>query len=161
MDTFESLLAALARARVDFIVVGGLAVAVAGYPRVTEDVDLLVEASEANLHRLLGQLRRFGTGAAAELTPADFPMEEGAVRVAEDFDVDLFTLMGGRTYHDLLPQTHTLVVEDVAVRFLNAAGLIALKSGSVRPKDQMDVLMLREILRQQAGSGEQEDEGRK
>jgi hypothetical protein len=63
MDTFAGLLAALARADVDFIVVDGLAVAFAGYPRVTDDVDILINADSANIKRMLGVLSDFGDGA--------------------------------------------------------------------------------------------------
>jgi hypothetical protein len=147
MTTFESVLAALAAAGVDFIVVGGLAVAQAGFARTTEDVDVLVEASRPNLERLLRVLGGFGEGHAAELSPADFPLEEGCVRVAEDFDLDLYTLMSGHTYADLLPLSEPHRVRGEAVRFLGAEGLILLKSDSLRPKDQVDVAALRELLR--------------
>ncbi len=147
MTTFDELLAHLARERVEFLVVGGVAVAVAGYTRATEDVDLLVGASEPNLRRLLGALRPFSEAAATELTPADFPAEEGAVRVREAFDVDLFTQMSGHTYADLLPLTSVGDTLGVPVRYLNADGLIRLKAPSLRPKDQLDVQALRELLR--------------
>lgn len=146
MTTFASLLAALARADVAFIVVGGIAVAQAGYARYTEDIDLLVDAGPVNLHRLIDRLAAVGDGAAAELTPADFPLEEGAVRVVEDIVIDLFTQMSGHTYADLLPFSEPHDVEGVAVRFLNAEGLILLKSPSLRPKDQLDVQVLRQRL---------------
>lgn len=146
MLTFAGALAALARAGVEFIVVGGLAVAQAGYVRVTDDVDLLVEASEPNLRRLIDVLATFGSGAAAELTPADFPLEEGCVRLAEDFDIDLFTLMTGHTYGDLFPLAEPHDVEGRSVQFLNAEGLIRLKAPSLRPKDQTDVQALRQLL---------------
>ena len=147
MDTFASLLAALGRADVDFVVVGGLAVAFVGYARVTDDVDILVDADRANLRRMLDVLDGFGEGAAAELSPDDFPLEEGCIRVAEDFDLDIFTQMSGHTYADLLPQTATHEVEGVPVRHLTAEGLLRLKSDSLRPKDQLDVVALRAILR--------------
>ena len=83
-------------------------------------------------------LTRVGDGAAAELTPDDLPLEEGAVRLDETLAVDLFTLMSGQTYTDLLPET---------VRFLSAAGQIRLKSASLRPKDRLDAEALRAILR--------------
>ena len=143
---FAELLAALGRARVEFVV-GGLAVAQAGYVRATLDVDVLVEASEPNLRRLLAVLADFGEGAARELVPADFPLEEGAVRVAESFDLDLFTRMDGLVYADLLPLSAPHDVEGVPVRFLNAEGLIRLKAPSLRPKDQLDVVALRDLLR--------------
>lgn len=148
---FAELLAALAVAQVDFLVVGGLAVAQAGYLRTTLDVDLLVEASAANLARLVGGLAGFSEEAAAVLTPEDFPLEEGAVRVAEHFDLDLFTLMSGATYADLLPLSNVHPVLGKPVRFLSAEGLIRLKAPSLRPKDRLDVEMLGDLLRRRPG----------
>ena len=75
MDTFEKLLAGLAEARVDFILVGGLAVAYAGYERSTMDLNLLVEASDENIEGLLSALEDFGEGHARELEPDDFALE--------------------------------------------------------------------------------------
>jgi hypothetical protein len=146
MTTFASVLAALARADVAFLVVGGLAVAQAGYARYTEDVDVLVEVSEPNLDRLIGALAGVGEGAAAELSPDDFPLEEGAVRVVEEFPIDVFTRMSGHAYADLLPLSAPHDVEGEPVRFLGAEGLIRLKSMSLRPKDQLDVAVLRDLL---------------
>jgi hypothetical protein len=45
MDTFESVLAALARADVAFLVVGGVAVAQAGFARSTDALDLFTQRS--------------------------------------------------------------------------------------------------------------------
>lgn len=152
MDTFESVLAALARRQVSFLVVGGLAIVQAGYVRLTEDVDLLVEAEPANLGRLLEVLQGVGSGAAAELSVEDLPVEEGAVRIAEDFDIDLFTLMSGHRYEDLLPYAERHDVLGEQVSFLGPEGLVLLKQGSLRPKDQLDLLALRDIIqRRRAG----------
>jgi hypothetical protein len=139
-------LAALARSDVDVLVVGGLAVAQAGYARYTEVADVLVEASEPNLRRLVHALADVGEGAASELSPEDFPLEEGAVRVVEDVVIDLFTQMSGHAYADLLPLPKVHDVEGQPVRFLGAEGLIRLKADSLRPKDQLDVQALRAIL---------------
>jgi hypothetical protein len=61
-DTFESLLVKLSRAGVDYLVAGGVAVCLNGYVRTTDNLDLLVEASPANLRRLLDCLDAFGQG---------------------------------------------------------------------------------------------------
>lgn len=147
MTTFASVLAALTRGRVDYLVVGGLAVARAGFARTTDDLDVLVEPSEPNLTRLLGVLAHFGDGSASELSPADFTDDEGCIRIAEEFDLDVFTRMSGHTYTDLLPLSDPHDIDGETVRFLNAAGLIRLKSASLRPKDRLDVEALRAILR--------------
>jgi len=69
MDTpYEKLLAKLARAEVKFIIVGGVAVALNGFVRTTEDVDILIDASAENVIRLLDELRNFGEGHARELS---------------------------------------------------------------------------------------------
>ncbi len=147
MDMFASVLVALVRNDVAFLVVGGLAVAKAGYARTTDDLDLVVDASHDNLERLIGVLAGVGEGAAAELSPDDFPVEEGAIRVTEDFDIDLFTQMSGLTYADLLPDSVSHDIGGTAVRFLGAEALIRLKSASLRPRDRFDAEVLRSIQR--------------
>lgn len=54
---FEKLLAGLARSEVDFAVVGGLAVILNGYPRLTLDADILAHNSPDNLRKLLDCLK--------------------------------------------------------------------------------------------------------
>lgn len=148
MTTFARLLADLARAEVAFLTVGGLAVAQAGYARYTEDVDVLVATKPASLDRLVGVLAKIHPDAAG-LTAANFPLEEGAVRVVGDLVVDIFTLMSGHTYADLLPLSDVHEVEGQPVRFLSAEGLLRLKAPSLRPKDQTDAAELRRMLDEQ------------
>ena len=145
-DTFESLLVDLSRAGVDYLVAGGVAVCLNGFVRATLDLDLLVEASPANLRRLLACLATFGEGFARELSPEDFGMEEGAVRVNEDFALDLFTLMRNRTFADFAATARRLEIEGVVVRYLAPESLIELKSPSTREKDRLDVAALQEII---------------
>src|SRR5262249_11724379 len=146
MDTpYEKLLAKLARAEVKFIIVGGVAVALNGFVRTTEDVDILIEASTDNIVRLLDELGDFGEGHARELSIADFGDSEGAIRVIEDFPLDVFTIMRGRRYADLIGATKTTRIEDGEVRYLNAEGLIALKGDSQRDQDRIDVSALRPL----------------
>lgn len=109
-------------------------------------VSLLVEASPANLDRLLSGLADFGEGFARELSRADFPMEEGAVRVIEDFMVDLFTVMRGRTYADFAKDARQLEIDDCSIRYLGPEALVELKSASHREKDRLDVSALRAIM---------------
>ncbi len=146
MDTpYEKLLAKLARAEVKFIIVGGVAVALNGFVRTTEDVHILIEASAANVARLLDELANFGEGFARELTPADFSDSEGAIRIIEDFPLDVFTIMRGRRYADLVGATKKTRIDDADVRYLNAEALIALKSDSLRDQDRIDVSALQSL----------------
>lgn len=151
MNAFEKLLVDLSEADVEFILVGGLAVALCGYVRATEDVDILVGAEHDNIVRLLECLETFGEGAARELSAADFTLEEGAIRIVEDFPLDVFTQMSGYTYSDLLPRTEEHALGTATIRHLSIDGLLMLKSDSLRPKDQLDVQALEAIRREQGG----------
>jgi hypothetical protein len=146
MDTpYEKLLAKLARAEVKFIIVGGVAVALNGFVRTTEDVDILIESSVENVTRLLNELRNFGEGHARELSPADFSESEGAIRIIEDFPLDVFTIIRGKRYADLVGSTKPTRIDDVDVRYLDAETLIALKKDSQRDQDRIDVSALRSL----------------
>ena len=146
MDTpYEKLLAKLARGEVKFIIVGGVAVALNGFVRTTEDVDILIESSADNVTRLLDALGNFGEGHARELSPTDFSDSEGAIRIIEDFPLDVFTVLRGQRYADLVGSTKPTRIDDVVVRYLDAEALIALKRDSQRDQDRIDVSALRSI----------------
>jgi len=143
---YEKLLVALSASGIDFAVVGGLAVIFNGYPRLTLDVDILVADTPANLRGLLENLSHWGEGFARELTPADFVPQEGSIRVSEDFDLDIFTRMRGRTLDDFRPRLRYFTASGVRIPYLAPADLIYLKQGSWRDKDKLDVAALRGIL---------------
>jgi hypothetical protein len=144
MDTpYEKLLESLARAEVKFIVVGGVAVALNGFVRTTDDVAILIERSAENTNRLLGALASFGEGHSRELSPKDFDEAECAVRVMEDFPLDIFTVMRGESYGDLAGDLRQTTINGMKIDFLGADGLIRLKANSTREKDQIDIAALR------------------
>jgi len=143
---FEKLLAALVTAGVDFAVVGGLAVIFNGYPRLTLDADILVHNAPENLRKLLGCLERWGEGWARELKPEDFVVQEGAIRVMEEFDLDIFTRMRGKSLDDFRPRLRHIETSSIRIPYISPVDLIYLKQDSWRDKDKLDVLAMREII---------------
>ncbi len=150
ISEFEKLLAGLARSGVDFAVVGGVAVILNGYPRMTTDADIIVHPSSENLHRLLQFLGNWGEGYARELKIEDFAIDHGAIRVMEDFDLDIFVKMTGKTIDDFRPNLRYFESDGVSIAYLSPADLIFLKEGSWREKDQLDVSAMKEILAREA-----------
>ena len=67
----RELLALFRSKGVEFLVVGGHAVAFHGRPRLTEDLDLFVRPDTANGERIVQALLEFGFG-SLELTATDF-----------------------------------------------------------------------------------------
>jgi hypothetical protein len=146
--SFEKLLVLLAKSGIQFVVVGGIAVTLQGYVRLTDDVDLLVEDGAENIELLLVTLSGYGEGFAAELTPADFDEGEGAIRIVEETEqcqIDLFTRMTGRRYADVITDADTLVLRDLSIRYASKTSLIGWKESSVRDKDKLDAMALRRL----------------
>jgi hypothetical protein len=150
---FENLLVELGRAGIDFAVVGGMAISFNGFVRATEDMDILVQPSPENLRRLLDCLKNWGEGWARELTVEDFAIEEGSIRVIENFDLDIFVKMRGKTLDDFRPNLRFFQSDEVRIAYLSPADLIFLKQDSWREKDRLDVSAMKEILRRESEGG--------
>jgi len=146
VSRFEKLLVALANSGIDFAVAGGLAVIFNGYPRLTLDVDILVSDAPENLRKLLDCLSHWGEGWARELKPEDFTPQPGAIRVIEEFDLDIFTRMGGKALDYFRPRLRHIKAGHVRIPHLSPADLIFLKQDSSRDKDKLDVAAMKEIL---------------
>ena len=65
---------------VEYLVVGGYALAVHGHPRYTGDIDLWVHPTPDNVYRLLQALDRFGFSSLG-LTAEDFMQPQAMVQL--------------------------------------------------------------------------------
>jgi len=147
--SFERFLVKLLADEVRFIVVGGLAFALNGYVRLTEDVGILIDLAPENVENLIRSLSGFGEGYGGQLTPQDLGPEPGAVRIIEETEslqVDIFGSLSGLTYADLESATESSMLRGMSFRFASKSQLIAIKSTSVREKDQIDVSAMRQLI---------------
>ena len=139
----------LVKNRVKFTTVGGIAVCLNGYVRLTEDVDILVDGERGNIINLLEVLSGFGEGFAAELSVEDFVDEEGAIRIieaVENCQIDIFVRMRGLRLIDFQDDVEFFQTEDgTSIPFIGSKSLIRLKSNTVREKDKVDVSVLKEM----------------
>jgi hypothetical protein len=147
---FENLLVKLASSGVDFAVVGGVAISLNGFVRATDDVDILVGKSADNLRKLLDCLAEWGQGFARELKVEDFTDAPGAIRIMENFDLDIFLQMREKALDDFRPNLRFFESGTVRIAYLSPADLIFLKDGSGREKDQLDVSAMKKILAREA-----------
>ena len=154
MNRFGELLAKLVRAEVRFVLVGGGAVVLHGYGRVTGDLDIVIEASVENADRLRTALAGWGEGYGAQLSAEELATEAiGPLRVSEEYPLDVFTLIRSRrldrefTYGELLADaTRVQLSNGVEVWIASIARLVDLKTGTNRGKDLVDIEILNEIL---------------
>ncbi len=142
---YAKLFEALLQGRVDFLILGGSAVCLHGYPRMTADIDILLQNSRENIGRFLEVAGKWGEGCARDLVFDDF-QGPGAVRIVEDFPLDVFTLVDGRSYGDFAKSAVKFQIADgIEVPCFSISDLIDVKKGTFREKDQLDVAVLRRL----------------
>jgi hypothetical protein len=143
--TYEDLLrvaALLEREGVEYAVIGGYALALQGIVRLTEDVDILVRPTEENARRWVRALSDLPDGAAKELEgDSTLHRELYAIRINDEFTVDVMNSASGFTWEELSP--HRVRVEGVWV--LSLEGLLRMKARG-RLKDQADAEAIRKAL---------------
>ena len=128
-----------------YLICGAQACILHGLVRTTEDVDILIEASEANCQRVIDALSRLADGAARELTPKDI-LENVVVKVADEVEVDISTHAWKITYADAISSGRETLIDGVKVPFLSLDSLIASKE-TYREQDALDRLRLLELKR--------------
>jgi hypothetical protein len=128
--------------------IGGYAIAAHGFVRFSEDVDILVDPSPDNARRWIAALSQLPDGAARELIGEEDLFErEGpyAVRVNDEFTVDVMPSACGHGWTELRPFIEQRVVAGVPLPVLGLEGLLLTKEGA-RDKDRADAHVLRAAL---------------
>lgn len=144
-DDLRGFLKSLTEHEVSFLVLGGYAVALHGYPRATADFDLWIKSSPANAERVLAALRDFGftpteEAAQALLTPGKIlRMGYPPTRI------ELLTAPAGVEFGPCRARAVMKDLFGVAVPVIGLDDLIANKRAAGRPKDLIDAAELERI----------------
>jgi hypothetical protein len=147
-----AIFAALAVHEVDYLVVGGVAVLVHGYPRLTLDLDILPSPDVANLRRLaaaLAELRAVGRDADGGEVPLNASHPEG-LAVGDLFletTAGALDLVNGerpdlKRYRRLKSRAIVAEIAGLAVQVIGKADLISMKREAGREKDLRDIAAL-------------------
>src|SRR2546423_9887828 len=158
----EAVIAALNVAQVQYLIVGGLAVNVHGYERLTRDIDLVIGLEPQNITRGLEALIAIGYQMSIPITPeqfADKSLREAWRKEKEMVVLKLWSETHRRTPVDVFvyepfpfAQEYAAarwekVMEDTEAPIVGYEALIAMKREAARPQDLADIADLEEIRR--------------
>jgi hypothetical protein len=144
-DDLVSLCRLLNEQNAMYIVIGGWAMMEHGASRTTSDIDILLEGSKENQHRVRRALEQLPDAAVNDMEDDDLDTYQ-VVRVADEFIVDLLVVVGGISFDDVASEIHYRQYGEVRIPFASLPLMIRLKR-TLRPKDALDLAFL---LRKQA-----------
>lgn len=156
---YEDIFKALYEEEVRYLIVGGMAVNLYGYARMTVDLDIMVDLKEENLKKLIKAMEKVNCKPKVPVKPTEFTLnakreewikEKGAV-VFTFIDlsdpikhVDIF-LKNPLDFEKAYQSRTTIHVKEIPIRLVSIDDLIELKRLSGRPRDMEDIHHLNKI----------------
>jgi hypothetical protein len=141
---FRELLALFNARTVEYVIVGGYALALHGAPRFTGDLDLLVKPDPANARRIVAALEEFGFGSVG-LTVEDFTRPDRVVQLGvPPVRIDLITSLTGVSWEEAVAGKVKGSYGDIPVYYIGRKQLIANKRATGRRQDLADLEALGE-----------------
>lgn len=158
------LLRALNDADVDYVVVGGVAVVLRGHPRMTVDLDLVVDLDQGNVARALAALSSLGLVPRLPVDPEQFADPETRTAWVEQRNLEVFTLHDPedprrevdlfahepRPFGELRAAADVREVDGVEIPVASIDHLIEMKRRAGRTQDLADI----EALERLRGGGD-------
>jgi predicted nucleotidyltransferase len=144
-DDLREFLKSLTAREVSFLVLGGYAVALHGYPRATADFDPWVDSSAINADRVLAALRDFGFTPTEEAAQALRTPGKVLRMGYPPTRIELLTAPAGVEFGPCRARAVTKDLFGVAVPVIGLDDLIANKRAAGRPKDLIDAAELERI----------------
>jgi hypothetical protein len=149
----SELLHELAVAKVEFVLIGGLAMRAHGSAHTTDDMDICYSRTDANIKAVsyaMAPLHPYMRGAPPGLP---FKFDEATIKAGLNFTLDtargeidfLGEVSGLGGYDKVLAQSKPMMLFGIPVQVLSLDGLIAAKKAAGRLKDRNHILELEEL----------------
>lgn len=158
---YEDVFRELNKAKVHYLVVGGIAVNLYGIPRTTMDLDLVAELSRENLLKLIEVLRRLGYKPKAPVKAEELAEEDKRMEWVREKNMVAFSFHHSKEsykqvdiilefspgFSRLEARKHMVSAKRISIPLIAIEDLIKMKKSSGRGQDLDDVTALRAVKR--------------
>jgi predicted nucleotidyltransferase len=146
-NDFRDFIHLLNQHGVEYLVVGGYALAFHGKPRHTGDLDIWINISETNAVKMVTVLDKFGVSSLG-LSKADF-LKEGYVSQIgyPPLRIDILNSIDGISFPAAYPNKQMLQLDEIEISYIGLQDFITNKKASGRSQDLTDVKQLTNILK--------------
>lgn len=148
-EDFEDFIKLLNKFDVEYMVVGGYAMAFHGKPRYTGDLDIWINISEANAEKLMEVIKAFGM-ASLGLEKEDF-LQPGYVSQIgyPPLRIDILNSIDGVNFKEAFQNRQKIVEGDLEISYISLNDLVQNKVASGRKQDIQDVREIKKELPKQ------------
>jgi Nucleotidyl transferase of unknown function (DUF2204) len=141
---FKEFIQLLNAHKVEYLIVGGYAVAIHGYPRNTGDIDFWLKSSVENAEKMVKALIDFGFG-SLDVSVTDFLKNDSVVQLGFPPNrIDILTSVSGLQFDDAWSQKKEVNFEGEIINFISLHHLRINKKSTGRDKDNLDLKNLPE-----------------
>ena len=150
ISDFYRILEAFQKENVDFIIIGGIAVILHGMPRASEDLDIIIKMETGNISRIRAALRKlFNDDDIKEITFEELHDYSVLRYVSPNDDmIDIISNLGEAFNYENV-KYKIMEIEGNRFKVASIKSLIDMKSGTLREKDNLDLLYLNELKKKQ------------
>ncbi len=143
-DDFIEFLRLCNKHNLQYLVIGGYAVSIHGYPRATKDLDVCIKMSDENAEKMVQVIDEFGFG-SLKLTKDDFLKNDFITQLGQEpIRIDILNDLSGVAFDDAWEKRKKIIYETVSVDFIGYNELLKVKADSGRPQDIADIKKLKE-----------------
>jgi predicted nucleotidyltransferase len=136
---FREFIQLLNENNVRYLIVGGYAVALHGYPRYTKDIDIWVENHPLNAERIIQALDQFGFGSLG-LKSTDFLEQDTIIQLGYPPNrIDLITSLPGVDFEACFRAKIDIEIDGVVIHFIDLENLKKNKKATGRAHDLADL----------------------
>lgn len=141
---FKEFVELLNKHSVRYLIIGGYAVALHGYPRYTKDLDIWIEMEQGNADRLSNALTDLGFGSVG-LSRNDFITPDQVIQLVYPPNrIDLITTPDGIDFETCYESKLKISIGEISVDFIDLENLKLNKKASGRLQDLADLENLSE-----------------
>lgn len=139
---FEDFIALCNKYELQYLVIGGFAVSVHGFPRTTKDLDVCINKTKENAIKMVSILKDFGFR-SLNFKMEDFLKDDMIAQLGyEPIRIDILNDLNGIDFDEAFLNKRIVNMNGTPTNFIGFAELIKNKENAGRDQDLLDVKKL-------------------
>lgn len=144
---------------VRYLVVGGIAVNLYGYIRLTMDLDIMIDLSEENIAKVVETMEKFGYSPRVPVNPKEFISEKNREQWIKEKVPVVFTFIDLKNpykhidvflnnpvdFEEAFLRKEVIEIRGIKILVASIDDLIKMKYNTQRPRDKEDIIHLEKI----------------